>query len=270
MRLVTIFLSLLLLSHPSHANDFDAHFAVVFADTDTTAKYGPVPIDRRIIAQSIDALADAGAKGIVLKFFLDRDRDKDGDMILARAMARLPVILQARIDDAEQTPNDLPTRFTIPLQADTAIKGDSGWIPVARFADNAHDICFADYQGMPLPVVETYRDRTVKSLLLCTLELATGNQAVIKPGKSVKIGDISHELDSLNRVSVSLDKQPALHYIPLHEVLENDDWASRVTGKLVILGYDGAQIHGIQTESGSIAAHRYFVYLLHDMLENEH
>lgn len=268
MRLV-IYLCLLSLSHSSFASSFDKHVAVVFADANTTARYGPVPLDRRIIARSIEALADAGAKGIVLKFFLDRAGDEEGDLILSRALAKLPVILQAKIDDAEQSPNDLPTRFTIPLQADTSIKGNSGWIPVARFADNAHDICFADYQGMPLPIIETYRDRTVKSLLLCTLELATGKQAMIKSGEHVKIGDTRYEIDSLNRVPVKPDMKPELRYIPLHQVLENDDWANRVDGKIVILGYDGPQIHTIQSDIGNIAAHRYFVYLLREMLEND-
>jgi len=273
MRLV-ICLCLLSLSPPSFAGDFDRHFAVVFADEDTTAKYGPVPLDRRLIARSIDALADAGAKGIVLKFFLDRARDEQGDQKLANALAGLPVILQARIDDAEPSPNSLPARFTIPLQADTSISGHSGWIPVPRFSNNAHDICFADYPDFDLPaaylpLLKTYRGKTVKSLLLCTIELAIGSKAVIVTGEHVQIGDISYELDNQNRLPVTLDAKPALAYIPLHDILENNAWAGRVAGKVVILGYDGPQIHRIQTGLGGIAAHRYYVYLLHELLDDD-
>ena len=80
-RIRIVYFSLLLLllmpDGNAQADIFEDHFAIVFIDEDTESKYGEVPLDREILAKAIGRMAEAGAKGIVIKFFLDRARDRD-------------------------------------------------------------------------------------------------------------------------------------------------------------------------------------------------
>jgi len=102
-----------------HADSFDESFIIVFIDADMELSYGPVPLKRQLLANAIEKLADAGAKGIVLKFFLDQADDQS----IANALASIPVVLQARIDDREPSPNHLAARFTLTVRAKTSING---------------------------------------------------------------------------------------------------------------------------------------------------
>ena len=267
MRLIISILILVAASNVK-AEFFDHHFAIVFIDADTEEKYGSVPLNRRLLASAIGRIADAGAKGIVLKFFLDQAKDNEGDRLLGDAFAQLPVILQARIDNSEQSPNLLPERFTLPVEAETSISGNSGWIPIPRFTTSAYDIGFVDYQGFPVSLLETYRGKTVKSLFLCSIELAIGKKAIIEPGRKTVIGSIVLKLDTLNQTSVSLESIHKINYIPFHDILEKDDWFTRVKNKVVILGYDGPKIPTIETKFGAFSAHRLYIKVLQELLRN--
>ncbi|MBT8447469.1 MAG: hypothetical protein KJO38_09985, partial [Gammaproteobacteria bacterium] len=201
------------------------------------------------------------------KFFLDRAGDTASDAALAAAMQLIPVILQARIDDGEPAPHPLPSRFTLPFSAATAISGSSGWIPAPRFAAAAAGIGFADYDGLPVALLETYRERTVKSLLLASLELAMGGPADIDPGHHVTAGSWSFALDPLNRAAATPAAWPPLDYLPFHALLEDGGRADRLVGKVVILGYDGARIPMLETPLGAISAHRLFIRVLEALFE---
>ncbi len=50
-------------------------------------------------------------------------------------------------------------------------------------------------------------------------------------------------------------------YIPLHGVVGDTSkaWHAKVKGAVVILGYDGKNIHSIQTSVGLLGAHRFFI-----------
>ena len=61
-------------------------FVPVFIDARTEARLGPFPYDRAVIAEALTALEKLGAKGVVLKFFLDQPKGK-GDDALALEMA---------------------------------------------------------------------------------------------------------------------------------------------------------------------------------------
>jgi CHASE2 domain-containing sensor protein len=52
-------------------SSFEKDFAVVFIDAATEANYGPIPLDRALLARALERLAVARARGVVLKFFLD-------------------------------------------------------------------------------------------------------------------------------------------------------------------------------------------------------
>lgn len=268
IRLVYFSLLLLILCGSAQAETFDDHFAIVFIDRTTESKYGDVPLDREILAKGIVRMSEAGAKGVVIKFFLDQAKDDAGDRILAEAITRLPVILQARIDSNEPSSKDLPDRFTLSFDADTSITGNAGSIPLPLFSREAYDIDFTDFNGFPLALLETYQGKTVKSLLLSAIELALGAKAIIKPGHQVNIGQLKLKMNALNQVDVDLKSLPALRYIPFHEVLDDASRTVQVKDKVVILAYDGPKIHSIKTKSGSVSAHKMYSHVLSALLRD--
>ena len=248
---------------------FRDDFAVVFIDSASEAKFGAFPLDRSLLAKAIRQAGDLRAKGVVLKFFLDQRREEAGDLSLANAMTNVPVQLEARIDDAEAHPNPLPDRFTLAgIKVQTAISGRSGWIPLSMFAANANDVGFVDFSSATeVPLLEVYQSRTVKSLAVCCIELATGNSVVIAPDGRMKFGLNELRVDSRNCVTAKLPVKDDLAYIPFHQFLAGEIPASRIKGKIVIIGYDGSQIHSISTAIGPVRAHRFFVYVLQSIYE---
>jgi hypothetical protein len=247
---------------------FRDDFAVVFIDSASEAKFGAFPLDRSLLARAIQKSGDLHARGVVLKFFLDQPKLEASDLLLARALTNTPVVLQARIDDAEVHPNALPARFTLQgTKVQTQISGRSGWIPIPRFMTNSRDVGFVDFSSTQVPLLETYQDRTVKSLVLCCIELATGKQSVIEPGQKVTFGTHHLRLDAHNCLQAKLPLNDDLAYIPFHRFLAGDIPASLIQGKVVIIGYDGPQIHSISTAIGQVRAHRFFIYVLQSIYE---
>lgn len=257
------FVWLILLPLTLVAGEFEQDFAVVFIDQKTEAKYGNIPLPRALTAEVIERLREAKAKAVVLKFFYDQPKDEAGDARLEKAIRGIPVALQARLDDSEKNANALPTRFFMPeVKAATTISGTNGWVPLKRFTDHAKAVGFVDFTESPIPMLETYQGKTVKSLILCSLELAVGKEAVIRPGKKISIGNKSLALDGKNQSSYQLPKADDLKYIPFHAVLDGSAPMKALEGKVVIIGYNGSHIHTFDSPAGKLGAHQVFVYAL--------
>src|SRR3954469_13721270 len=77
---------------------FDESFAFVFIDPRTEAELKGPPFDRSVYARAVDRCRELGAKGVLIKLFLDREHSASGDEALATAMGKLPVLLQARLE----------------------------------------------------------------------------------------------------------------------------------------------------------------------------
>ena len=262
--MLRIVLMLMLLPTAAFAKDFSNDFAVVFIDQASEARFGNFPFDRSIIAQAVDRSANAGAKGIVLKFFLDQPRSPSGDMALAKALSRLTVVLQARIDDTEKSANPLPERFTL---ADRAVKsgvaGNAGWIPLGQFSEHAADVCFVDFVSSPIPLIETYQNRPVKSLVLCAAELALGTKAVIRSSQAILIGKNEIRVDAMNRFSVQFAPDRPIPTLSFNDLFDGKLSPVRLKNKVVIIGYDGTSIPRI----GGVGIHRLFVQNLRAFYE---
>lgn len=268
VHILLIALSLALLSPSVVAGTFDDDFVVVFIDAQSEVKYGAFPFDRKWTAEAIDVLAEAKAKAVVLKFFYDRPSDTASDQRLAKSFTRLPVALQARLDDTESKPNSLPDRFTLPaLKTETAVSGRSGWIPLPLLSKQAKAIGFVDSASTTVPILETYQGQTVKSLVLCSIELALGKSAVIEPGQKITIGPKTWKLDTKNLSTGNLPKADDLKYVTFHQLLDKSAPAKLFAGKVVILGYDGPKIHTLDSAIGKVKAHRMFVYALKGIYE---
>jgi hypothetical protein len=248
---------------------FDERFAVVFIDAQTEAQYGGFPLDRKYIAQAVERLAERQAKGVVPKFFFDLPRQGDGDARLAQAMGKLPVLLEARIDDTQDRANPFPETFCMSGVVPSAVQtfsGESGWIPLASLSAKARGIGFVDLPEPGwVPIVEKYRGKVVKSLHLCALELALDTSAKLAPGRSLTLAGKTIELDPDNRVQIRLPAANKLAHIKFHDLLSGKLESRALQGKVVIVGYDGAKIQLIQLPLGPIKAHRYFTYGLQDL-----
>lgn len=261
MNIISIALLLCTLCTTLFGASFRDDFAVVFIDTASEAKYGTFPLDRSLLASAIQKASDLHARGVVLKFFFDLPKAEAGDNALAHALTNLPVVLQARIDDTTTDPNPLPARFTLSgMKTQTEVSGRSGWIPIPRFVTNAYDVGFVDFSSTRVPLLESYQERTVKSLVLCCIELATRKKAVIEPGQKVTFGKRALQLDAHNCIQAKLPMKDDLAYIPFEKFLAGDIPASLIHGKIVIIGYDGSQMHSFSTTIGQVRAHRLFIY----------
>lgn len=261
---IRVFLTLLLLPTAAFAKDFSNDFAVVLIDQASEERFGSYPFDRSIIAQAVERSATAGAKGVVLKFFFDQPRSPSGDAALAKALSRLPVALQARIDDTEKAPNPLPERFSL---ADRAVKsgvvGSSGWIPIGQFSGPAADVGFVDFASSPIPLIETYQNRPVKSLVLCAVELALGTKAVIRSSQAILFDKSEIRVDALNRISVQVAPDRSISTLPFNDLFDGKLDPATLRNKVVIIGYDGTNTPRI----GGVGIHRLFVQYLRAFYE---
>lgn len=256
-------LCFLLLAAPTcaGASAFGRDFVVVFVDAQTEAKFGAIPINRSVLAEGVDAIANAGAKGLVIKFFLDQSKDARDDKRLAGAISRIPTVLQARLDKAQRSPNPLAERFFVAGSLDAAVKGSGGWIPLPAFALQAKDIGFVDFSSTLVPMVEQYRSRTVKSLVLCAIELATNQPAKLHGGANIEIGSHVIQVDDKNQALARLRSPPLRHSVSFNAVLDGSA-SKELKNKIVILAYDGPHIETISTVWGPMGAHRYFANIL--------
>jgi CHASE2 domain-containing sensor protein len=244
-------------------------FELVLIDAASEKRMGSFPIDRKIVAQAINTLKEAGVTGVVLQFFYDQPaKDAESDAALAEAIAQTKTLLQARMDDAEFGENPLPAKFrvnNIKGAYKTDLSGSSGWIPLPVFARSAHDIGFVDInEPDEVPMVVKYQDHDVNSLTLAALELATGETAEILSGNRVKLGAKSLSLSADNQVSIKLESDK-IDYVSFADVVDGKIDATRLRGKVVVIGYDGAKIESVKTGAGPIKAHRFFYLGLLDV-----
>ncbi len=252
---------------PHAPTSFSDHFAVVLFDKETEAKLGAFPLPRSSCAQAIRRAAALHARAVVFKFFFDQPQNPTDDLALAEAMTNLPVVLEACLDAREAHPNPLPARFSLSISTATAVSGKSGWLPLPAFTERAAGIGFVDFDSTNAPLLETYQGRTVKSLLLCCLEMAEGRPAEIHPGHDIAIGALDLPVDSLDRRPAKLPSRDDCPYIPFHRFLSGEIPPDAIRDKVVIIGYDGAKIHAIATPIGPVHAHRFFIYILQSLCD---
>jgi len=243
----------------------DWPFVVVFVDSKTEKASGPFPYDRAVYANAINKAADSGAKGVVLKFFIDKPKTADGDQALVDSAKRTKLIVQARLDDEEKTPNPLPDRFKLamnPPSAGKLLSGKSGWLPLPALSAAAYDLGFIDYRTIDrMPLVERYQDVLVRSLYLCCLEFAYGERAEISPGKSIRLHGKTATLNEQGEVTVEYPAKDDLTSISFADFIQQPA-RPEVKDKIVIVAYDSERFEAVDTPMGKVRPHRAFVYAL--------
>ncbi len=199
----------------------------------------------------------------MLKFFLDRPKTKKGDDALVAEMQRLPTILQARFDLKEIRPNALPAK----LRHAPNVTGDvslltsslSGWIPLEKFSRVAEGVGFVDARGADMiPLALRYRERTVASLWLVAIELATGTRAYTTLGKTVGIAGKTGPVNVAGEIEIDYPTEDKIESHSLIDVLNGEVRSKDLAGRVVILGADLKDVPKVRTKLGPIGAHRAF------------
>jgi CHASE2 domain-containing sensor protein len=242
-------------------------FQLVMIDAATEAKLGAFPIDRAHVAKAVDALTKAGAKAIVLKFFYDQPSSVESDDALQKALRNSNVLLQARIDDTEPKPNQLPNKFYIPsANASTTISGNSGWLPLPSLANAAAAIGFVDTTDVNVaPAIIGYQGKVVPSLTVATIQAALDSATLqLSPGKFIQFAQHRLAIDKKNQILLSanaldeknnVNKIIALSFIDL---LSGNFLPADIKGKVIVVGYDGSKSPRLKTNFAETKVHRIF------------
>jgi CHASE2 domain-containing sensor protein len=250
------------------AEKFEDAFVFSFIDRQFEQLLGGPPFDRALYARAVEKCRELGAKGVVIKLFLDRERTAAGDEALAQAMSRLPVVLQARIEPATGRPDDLPDRFRFPgSDLPTSIAGERGWIPIPRLLAVAADVGFVDFDDDSIPLLETYRNASFKSVVLCALELHSGAKARLNGRAQLMIADRVLPSDPAYVQKVERSTAP-LPYISLPALLAGNADTKLIRGRIVVLGYTGSDAPMIKTPAGDVEAHVFFGQCLRAVFES--
>lgn len=246
-------------------------FVAVFFDNDSAkALQVDAPVPRDLKAKVIGKVAEAGARGLVVKFFEDLPRNETNDQIYAKALCLMPTTLQACLC-LDGATNGLPERFFITktnqFRLRSVIADKQGYIPLPAFSACARGVGFVDLERPDdIPLLEMYQGHFVKSLYVTALELESGNMADYSSGSRVSFGKRSLSFNSAGEHPLPI-RLKDFTYVPFHQVLNGTIPAEKFRGKIVILGYDGTRIHGIKTSRGEIKAHRLFVQSLMALAE---
>lgn len=237
-------------------------FQAVFVTDDDAAKLGGFPLPRRRYAEALYAAKRAGAQAVILKFFMDQpSRNPADDAALAEAIKNcgIKVVLQARLEGTEKKSNPLAGRFIrsdLP-SLDGTFNGCSGWLPLPVFADGAYAVAFVDGLN-PVPVIEMYRGHPMPSLFLVALELALGKTTWTPT--AMTLNSVTLPMRG-GKIEMALPPKDVFPSFSLSALLDGKT-ENALKGAIVIIGYDGREMHTFPTPIGSVKAHRLFFYEL--------
>lgn len=239
-----LFASLICTAFSAFMTFSTASAQVVFIDyDDASAKvHGAFP-SRAQIAELTGALHSAGAKAVVLKFFLDGPGKEPDNTRLAEAIGRGRTVLQATINLEPPTSRDLPQRFRFPGKApfEPGIRGDEGWLPLTRFTDKAARVCFVDVRSPErVPMLQMFGGHPVPSLYSCLLAELNGKEMSLS-SRTATFGTTRIALDKDGEAAIRLDPRRSGARIPAQRIFAGHDWQSAVRGNVAVLMYTGPQ-----------------------------
>lgn len=254
----------------AHGQPSNGPFVAVLIDNKTERAMGPFPYDRAVLAKVVQRSHEMHAKGVVIKFFLNLPRSADGDRLLASAMGKTRVILQAGNTGDGETSAAILDRFSLgAASSGNAITANRGGIPLSQFLIPAYDVGFVDMASMDrVPIVEQYGGRYVKSLWTACVELALDRRATVVPGQSVAFGDKRLALDEKSQAGIRLPSQDSLNYISLVDFLSDQKTGGDIKDRVVVVGLDDSTVPTVQTQIGALRVHRLFLYVLQSFYQS--
>jgi CHASE2 domain-containing sensor protein len=211
----------------------------------------------------VQALREAGARAAVFKYFLDQAKDGPGDRLLAESFKGFDVFLQARIDDSEKRPNELDERWSIAIgkAPKRTLSGTSGWLPLPALARGARGIGFVDIRNArTAPMYERYKGKIYPSLVLSVMRYLLPDLSL--QGDALRRGDRSVPLNEYGEAPVVYPARDDLRCLSYVDVIRKRVPAADLSGKIVVVGYEGPAVDMLDTPIGKISAHRVFCYFL--------
>jgi signal transduction histidine kinase len=89
------------------------HVVLLAVDDETVRRYGPLPIDRAILANGLNVVARAGAKILVVDLLLSERTEETADASLAEALGHFPKVVLATALEATQ--DGAPSQWIYPI-----------------------------------------------------------------------------------------------------------------------------------------------------------
>ena len=215
----------------------------VAIDDASKATLGAFPVDRTVYARAIREARGLGAKGVALKFFLDRPARAAADRDLAAAERELPVLMQ--VDSAPPgTSGMLSPKLA---RDDWDLRGtpdplvlDGIAYPLAAFVAGAHALgvvqARVDEIGRKVEVAGSVDSVPVASLQLAVVELALGEHAVVR-GNRLHLGASDFALDRHGKLPCDSMAGPAPRRYGIDALLARAIPPEAIRGKVVVLGY---------------------------------
>lgn len=259
---------LFLFSHVAAAKPA-TDMVLVLIDQKTEQKIGAFPYQRDVFARGVEKISQMRVKGILLKFFLDSHKDRNLDHQLANSFKKTPVTLQARMDNAERMPNKLLVKHELGkefLAISSKVTGNSGWLPISEFSYDAKAVGFIDSIS-PVLFVETYQNKAVGSLYFYALESIFGMKFKVE-NHQLFFGRNKVPLNSKNEYEYDWVSQRKVDYISYVDLMDGEVDTSKIEGKYVIFGYNGAKIHQVPTPVGMMNAHIAFYQSLMSLVSS--
>lgn len=228
---------------PPRPTDPEPLTVFVAIDDASQASLGAFPVDRRVYARAIRAAKASGAKGVALKFFLDRASRPAADRELAAAQRELPVLMQVDAappgEGAALSPKIARDDWDLHATPDPLVLDGIAY-PLPKFLAAARGLGFVearlDGAAQTVEVVGAADSVPVVSLQLAIVELALGSRATVR-GNRLTLAGHDFALDRRGRVLCDSVHGPAPHRYGIDSLLAGTIPAQAIRGKVVVLGY---------------------------------
>lgn len=243
-------------------------FIMVMYDSITEEHLGTFPpASRAIYGIIISKLKEYEAKAIVIKYFLDQNKDPAGDSIFTESLKIIPTFLQARILNSDQCLNQMDSsRFSISLSKipPRLCSGKFGCVPLKEFCKNSYDVGFVDIRKTEcIPLFVKYQNTIYKSLWFSILQYVLPN--LYTNGKYLGFKKKKVAINKYGEVLVKYPQKDSLKYISFYDIFRGNTDKSQIANKIVLIGYDGNLIDLLTTPIGKVKVHRIFYYSLVDI-----
>lgn len=271
MNIQVVFKAVLLLqilfAHTAYANGlFDRNVVVVNYDVRTERAFGSLPT-RAQMATYVDKIQSAKPRSVALKFFLDTEGVAADSYLLAASMAKSRVLLQASMNADPPVSRQLDKRFysdPLPSNLVPSVRGDAGWLPIAKFAGKAAKVGFVDVAAADaVPMFVLFGNKPVPSFYHCILADAVNNgkdnDKFAVQNHALIFNDFKLPIDDATEVKIRLESAPLGGTISIAEVLKPDFNTAVFKDKVVVLIYTGSKSPTFLLQGVPVKVHELFI-----------
>ena len=201
---------------------------------------GLFPVSRNVYSNAIDTLANQGAKSVILKFFIDQSNNIAEEKELAESLKRLPVIMQAELNNDKNV--NIPVKIVrkIPHNLSSLPNYSGGFFPLNVLSREAKFIGYGqarlDSDFTKIDLLSTYNNALVSSIVLNTIEEVLNRTATLD-GNILSIGDLKIPITEEGMASCEYTESKDIPIFSFSDLLTNKIASKDLNGKVVILGY---------------------------------